>query len=445
MKVYIETLGCPKNIWDSRQGTYFLRKSGHEITDKLSEARVVIVNTCGFIDDAKEESIDTILDLAEYKNEGAILMVSGCLSERYRKELFDEMPEISILTGVNDYSRLAELIEKYKAEGRFYSFSDGDIEASEVDLVASLGRAGELGGSSAYLKIAEGCDSFCSYCVIPFIRGRYKSRPMENIVNEASALAKQGIKEVILIAQDLTYYGLDVYGSRKLPNLLTELVKIADLKWIRLMYCYEDGITDELIEVMAENEKICPYIDIPIQHSEDSVLQAMNRNSTKTSIKDTVGRLRAAIPHIHIRTTLLSGFPGESEEDAKALEEFIGEMKFERLGVFAFSREEGTPAYDMANQIPEDVIEDRRNSLMELQRAISLKLNEAKIGSELEVLVEEKENDLFLGRSVYDAPEIDNMVIFSSDFDEGPEIGSFVKVEIDDAWDYDLFGKEVRK
>lgn len=437
INVYIETLGCPKNIWDSRQGTYFLKKAGYAITDELTEAQVVIVNTCGFINDAKEESIDTILDLAEFKNGDAILLVSGCLSERYREEFFDEMPEIDILTGVNDYSRLPRLIERYEKEGRFCFFSEEDSEAPETGIGDTVRPV------TAYLKIAEGCDSFCSYCVIPFIRGRYKSRPMENILKDAQAMARNGIREIILIAQDLTYYGLDLYGERSLAGLLKELCKIEDLKWIRLMYCYEDGITDELIRVMAEEPKICPYIDIPIQHSEDNILLAMNRNSTKASIKDTIGRLRAAIPHIHIRTTLLSGFPGESEEDALALENFIREMKFERLGVFAFSKEEGTPAYDMEGQLAQDVIEERKNRLMEIQREISLEHNEAKVGTVTEVLFEEKEGDVFLGRSAFDAPEIDNMVIFTSEYE--PELGTFVEVKVDEAWDYDLFGKEIRK
>ncbi len=430
MKVYIETLGCPKNTWDSHQGTYFLKKAGYEITDELKEARVVMINTCGFIKDAKEESIDTILDLAEMKNEDAILMVTGCLSERYRQELFAEIPEIDILTGVNDYSRLSQLIEKYRDSGRFYAFSESDIEADEPEF-------------SSYLKIAEGCDSFCSYCSIPFIRGRYKSRPIENIIRDAEKMVGQGIKEIILIAQDLTYYGMDLYGERKLADLLKELVKIKGIKWIRLMYCYEDGITDELIETMAANNQICPYIDIPVQHSVDRVLEAMNRNSTNASIKNTISKLRNRIPGIHIRTTLLSGFPGETEEDARALEDFIREMKFERLGVFAFSREEGTPAYDMENQVPENIAEERKNRLMEIQRKISLEHNESQVGTVLEVLVEEKEGDTFLGRSQFDAPEIDNMVIFASEFDKEPEPGDYVMVAIEEAWDYDLFGRQV--
>mgnify|MGYP004512160635 FL=1 len=444
MKLYIETMGCPKNFNDSESIGGIWESTGMSLTDDPVEADAILVNTCGFINDAKQESIGCIFDMARFIDESEkqapdhekkILIVSGCLSQRYGKELADEMPEVDIFLGVNDYEKLPQLVKEFRKGKRLQAFScqpDAFYEFSA--------RKIKDNPYSMTLRIAEGCNNCCAYCVIPQIRGAYRSRPMENIIEEAELLASKGCREIILIAQDVTEYGTDIYGRLMLPELLRKLCRVDGIRWIRLMYCYEDKITDELIEVMASEEKICDYIDIPLQHVSDGVLSAMNRHSTTESIKDTLGRLRAAMSDIHIRTTLITGFPGETEEEFEELLEFVEETRFERLGVFAYSREEGTVAGDMENQIDEDVKAMRADAIMRRQLDISREINESKVGDTMTVMVDGTDEDgAYLGRTVYDAPEIDNTVIFTADEELVP--GDMVQVKITDAFDYDLVGK----
>ncbi len=440
MKVYFETLGCPKNFNDTQAAEAFLIKEGFEIADSPEEADHIIVNTCGFINDAKKESIDKIFEMAELKDQGKTLTVSGCLSQRYASELTEEMPEVDLFIGVNDYGRLPGLLKEL-AGGRLADRNSGSDSCAYASQLPLLERNIEKGSYSATLRIAEGCDNCCAYCVIPSIRGGYRSKSMEDVVSEVETLAENGIKEIILIAQDVTNYGIDLYGKFMLPELLRKLVTVDGIRWIRLMYCYEDRITDELIEVMAEEPKICHYIDVPIQHSSDHTLKEMKRRSTGASIRNTISRLRDAMPDIAIRTTLIVGFPGETEDDFDDLLEFVEEERFQRLGVFAYSQEEGTPAGDREDQIPEDIKEMRLDQIMRTQLDISYQHNQELVGSVLEVLVEaEDEDGSYIGRSRYDAPEIDNSVIFTSARDLEP--GDIVNVYIDDAFDYDLAGHE---
>lgn len=437
MRIYIDTLGCPKNFNDSELAAGLLEHEGHELIDSPADADFIMVNTCGFINDAKTESIERIFELAEYKENGAILAVSGCLSQRYEDELFEEMPEVDIFLGVNDYQQLPQILAKFETGKREKYRSDYCVEFEE-----SMLRKLDENPYTATLRISEGCNNICAYCVIPHIRGKFRSRKQEDIVREAEWLVQQGAKEIILIAQDVTAYGIDLYGGFVLPELLRKLCRIEGLKWLRLMYCYEDRITDELIQVMSEEDKICSYIDIPLQHCSDAVLKAMNRRSTKVGIHETIGKLRKAMPDIHIRTTFITGFPGETEEDFEELLDFTEEIRFERLGVFSYSREEGTPAAEMENQIDEQVKAQRQDAVMRMQLEISLEHNQKMVGKNLEVLVEGRDEDgAYMGRTEYDAPEIDNSVIFTSDRNHAP--GEFVMVQITDAFDYDLVGKEV--
>lgn len=438
MNIFIETLGCPKNTVDSQNMAALLEKGGHRLVDSPEESDAIIVNTCAFINDAKAESVDTILEMAQYKEEGArMLIVTGCLSQRFSEELYEEIPEADLLLGVNDYAQINELLEAHKAGTR------GRYAAAAPQAFCEIpDRKTEPGAVSAYLRIAEGCDNVCSYCVIPSIRGGYRSRRMEDILAEARMLAQRGARELILIAQDVTAYGKDLYGRLALSELLNRLCEIPEIRWIRLLYCYEDSITKELIETIRDQEKICKYVDIPLQHFSDSILTAMNRHSTSQSIRNTIQALRKEIPGIHIRTTFITGFPGETEEDFDALEAFVEETGFERLGVFAYSREENTLAAQLPDQVEEALKEERRDRLMSLQREISLEKNLKKVGTTLLVLVEEHcEDGTYLGRTEYDAPEIDNGVIFTSE--EPLEPGTFVSVEITDAFDYDLTGSAV--
>lgn len=435
MKIYIETLGCAKNANDSEIAAGILENAGHQIISAPEEADTILINTCGFINDAKKESISRIFDMTEYKKNGGLLIVSGCLSQRYGEELYKEMPEVDIFLGVNDYPSLPEILEKHETGNRSKYFSSYEKGFLEMGLRKRMDPS-----YSSTLKISEGCNNICAYCVIPSIRGPYRSRRMEDIIKEAEQLAKEGCKELILIAQDVTAYGMDLYGEFKLAELLKQLCQIDSIRWIRLMYCYEDRITDELIRVMAAEEKICHYIDIPIQHASNKILKAMNRRSTKESILNTISRLRQAMPDIHIRTTLITGFPGETKEDFDELYDFVENMKFERLGVFSYSKEEGTPAAVMKGQVREDTKAKRKDSLMRAQLEISLASNQEKIGKLLEVLVEERDIDgSYIGRSRYDAPEIDNSVIFTSN--QEWKSGDIVNVRIKDAFDYDLVGE----
>ena len=439
MRVFFETLGCPKNFNDTQAAKGVLAENSFEIVETAEDSDIIVVNTCGFINDAKKESIERIFDMMPYREEGKKLVVSGCLSERYADDLYEEMPEVDCFIGVNEYERLPELLSEL--------VSDGGERIKEVsgccDKILSTPK--RILGENPYtatLKIAEGCDNCCAYCIIPKIRGGFRSKPEEAVIAEAKELAAAGCKELILIAQDVTNYGRDLYGEPRLAELVRKVCRVDGIQWVRLMYCYEDRITDELIEVMASEPKVCHYIDIPIQHASDSVLKAMRRRSTEESIRGTIKRLKGAIPDIHIRTTLIVGFPGETEEDFDKLLDFVEETRFARLGVFAYSQEENTEAGEMENQIDEDVKQERLDTIMRRQLDISLEYNREKVGKELDVLVEEKDEDgSYIGRTQYDAPEIDNSVIFSSVHEL--KAGDIVRVLIEDAFDYDLVGKEV--
>lgn len=435
MKIYIETLGCPKNFNDSQVAAGILEEHGFEVVKAPEDADVIMVNTCGFINDAKTESIERIFDMAAYKEQGTKLVVSGCLSQRYGEELFAEMPEVDLFIGVNEYEKLPQLLKEPVERNVVCT----DCIEKELQ---SHSRKLDENPYTATLKIAEGCNNICAYCIIPKIRGRYRSKREEDILKEAETLAAAGCKELILIAQDVTYYGKDLYGEFRLAKLLKKLCRIEGIQWIRLMYCYEDRITDELIQVMAEEEKICNYLDIPIQHGSDRILAAMNRRSTAESIENTLKRLKAAIPDMHIRTTLIVGFPGETEDDYDQLVEFVEKQRFARLGVFAYSQEENTAAGEMDGQIDDEIKEERLDGIMRRQLDISLELNRSKIGKIFTVLVDEIDQDgSYLGRTAYDAPEIDNSVIFTSERKLVP--GDMVRVLVQDAFDYDLVGTEV--
>lgn len=438
MKVYFNTLGCPKNINDSEIAMGNLEEKGFTIVDSPDEADAIIVNTCGFIEDAKKESIDEIFNMAAYKEKNKKLVISGCLVQRYADELYKEIPEANGFIGVNDYDKLPKLLEELeKSNERFLENSSCDLSEGEVKI-----RHLTENPYTSYLKIAEGCDNICSYCIIPEIRGPYRSRTIKNVIEEAEMLSKSGCKELILIAQDLTYYGIDNYGKPMLSTLLRKLCKVEGIEWIRLLYCYEERIDDELIRTIASEDKICNYIDIPIQHASDKILDNMNRATTNESLYRTLSKLRSQIPDIHIRTTLIVGFPGETEEDFNILSDFVSDQKFSRLGVFTYSREEGTAAATMDNQIPEDIKQERLDCIMMKQMEISLEGNRKKVGKILDVIVDSMEEEgVYSGRTRYDAPEIDNSVVFTSNSVHKP--GDIVPVEILEAYDYDLEGREV--
>ena len=441
MKVYFDTLGCAKNFGDSEMAMGMLERHGHEVVTEPAEADAIVVNTCGFIDDAKKESISEIFDMARFREAGKKLIVSGCMVQRYAAELFEEIPEADGFLGVNDYEKLPGLLDELEETGeRFRSVGEYDRKAFEAE---AENRKLPENPYTAYLRIAEGCDNRCAYCIIPHIRGNYRSRSKASILREANRLAQAGTKELILIAQDTSYYGKDIEGRPMLAGLLKELCRIDGIEWIRIMYAYEDNITDELIRVMAEEPKICHYIDIPLQHASDRVLRDMNRHSSRASIDETIRKLRTAMPDITIRTTLIVGFPGETEEDFAELQQFVAQQRFERLGAFTYSREEGTPAAERTDQIPEAVKEERLDALMVEQMQISLEHNQALIGKKLEVMVDrlDEDGESYVGRTRMDAPEIDNSVIFSAVRDHEP--GDIVTVEILDAFDYDLEGREV--
>lgn len=438
MKVYFETLGCPKNFYDTENAKGILEDAGFEICDDPETADFVVVNTCGFINDAKTESIERIFDMASAKRDDSKLVVSGCLSKRYAEELFEEMPEADAFVGVNEYEKLPELFRRL-------SENPGErkvlCENGYDEVLKPLPRKLDENPYTATIKIAEGCDNVCAYCIIPFIRGGYRSKKMEDVVAEACALAEAGCRELVLIAQDVTCYGLDLYGEYSLAKLLKKLCEIEGIRWIRLMYCYDDRITDELIETIASEDKICNYLDIPIQHASDGILSAMNRRSNKADLIAKLDKIRKAIPDIRIRTTLITGFPGETEKDHEELLEFVENQRFARLGVFAYSMEEGTAAGEMENQVDEDVKAQRLDEIMRIQREISLENNCRLIGRTMEVMVDERDEDgSYVGRTRYDAPEIDNAVIFTSNREL--KAGDIVNVKIEDAFDYDLTGEE---
>lgn len=442
-KVYLETLGCSKNQVDSEIMLGILNKHEFALTHDQSEAEVIVVNTCGFIESAKQESVDTILELGDLKRTGncKVLIVTGCLAQRYSNELSEEIPEVDAFLGTTNFNEIAEIVNGVLGDGkRIVSTASADKEV-HYDLPRILTTP----SYSAYLKIAEGCDNLCTYCIIPKLRGKYRSRPIDKVVQEAKELAKNGTKELIIIAQDITRYGLDIYGNYQLVKLLDELSQIEDIRWIRLQYSYPDIISDELIELMATNDKICNYIDMPIQHCNDEVLKRMNRRTTKEHILDVINKLRSKIPNIALRTSLIVGFPGETDEQFSELYDFVKTIEFDRLGVFTYSKEENTPAAKLADQIPQDMKEERRDQIMMIQKDLSFKKNLDKIGNIYDILIEEKVEDenVYVGRTEFDAPEVDGVVYVSSDTEIG--IGEFVRAKIIDALEYDLIGEIVNE
>ena len=438
--VGLVSLGCAKNQVDAEIMMASLQKAGYELKDDAALAEVAIVNTCGFIDAAKQESIDEILELAKLKAEGKIkaIIVTGCLAERYREEILKELPEVDAVIGIGGDSSIADVIEKVLTGTKVENFPEKTL------LPLSGERRLSTPSYFAYLKIAEGCDNRCAYCAIPFIRGRYRSRTIENIVEEAKTLAQNGVKELILIAQDTTRYGWDVYGKLMLPQLLKELCKIDGIAWIRILYCYPDYITDELLQTIATEDKIVKYMDLPLQHCSERLLKAMCRTGSRSELTALIQKMRATIPNLILRTTLITGFPGETEEDFTELAEFVRETRFERLGCFPYSQEDGTAAAEMPDQIDEDVKQHRMAIIMEDQMNIMQKWGEDQIGKTIKVLVEgfDRYAECWFGRSYADSPDIDGKIFFTIN-DKKPKYGDFITVKIKDCVDCDLTGEIV--
>ena len=437
MKILFISLGCDKNLVDTEVMLGLLASRGYQMTDDETEADIIVINTCCFIHDAKEESIQNILEMAEYKKEGSLkaLIVTGCLAERYRQEVLDEIPEVDAVLGTTAYDKILDAVDE--ALAGHHSVTVRDINAlPEVE----ANRLVTTGGHFAYLKIAEGCDKHCTYCIIPKIRGSFRSVPMERLIREAEYLAQQGVKELILVAQETTLYGQDIYGEKRLHLLLKELCRISKIQWIRILYCYPEEITDELIQVIKEEKKICHYLDLPIQHANDDILKRMGRRTSKQELIDIIGKLRREIPDICLRTTLITGFPGETEAQHDELLEFVDEMEFERLGVFTYSPEEDTPAASMPGQIDEEVKQERQADLMELQQEIAFDHAEDMIGREVLVMIEGKvaDENAYVGRTYRDAPNVDGLIFVNTD--ETLMSGDFAKVKVTGAVDYDLIG-----
>lgn len=447
MKIGVVSLGCPKNLVDSETMLGLIHKENYKITNDPSEAEIIIVNTCGFIESAKEESINTIFQMAEYKKSGSCkyIIVTGCLSQRYAEELFSELPEADAIAGVEVYDEIGSIIKRVMNGERFIM-----LERSKPDVIYTsketfLPRILTTPSYTAYLKIAEGCDNCCSYCAIPKIRGPYRSKPMEQVLKEAKALAANGVKELIVVAQDTTRYGEDLPGGKLLlADLLKELNKIESLKWIRVMYCYPNNFTDELIETFASLDKVCKYVDLPLQHASNRLLASMNRYDTREEVETLLAKLRKRIPGIVIRTTFIVGFPGETDADFEELKEFVEQQRFENAGVFAYSQEEGTVAGAMPNQIPDEIKQERYHELMALQAQISEEIHKDTEGQTLEVLVEGIEEDgsgLHYGRSYREAPDIDGLVFIENPGDIKP--GCFVKVNILQGFTYESVGERI--
>lgn len=437
-KIGMISLGCPKNQVDAEHMLAIMDAEGWEIVDYVDGCDAVIVNTCGFIDDAKKEAIENILDMVELKKEGVIskIIVTGCLAQRYKDEIVKEIPEVDAVIGIGANGDIIKTVEEVMS-----GVDTIENYPPQCDLPLEGQRILTTPHYWAYLKIGEGCSNRCTYCTIPSIRGNMRSRSMENVIDEAKQLAESGVKELILIAQDTTSYGLDLYGELKLPELLNELCKIDSIEWIRLLYCYPDRITDELIETMKNQEKVVNYIDLPLQHADDKILKAMNRRGDQALIRNVISKLRTEIPDVVIRTTFIVGFPGEGEEEFETLAEFVNEIEFDRLGVFTFSPQEGTPAFDMEDQVDEDIKTRRGEVIMQDQYSIMEEKNNEKIGKTYRVVVEDYDgySDSYTGRTYMDAPEIDGLVKFTSHKDL--DIGDFVDVEIFDVEDYDLIGE----
>ena len=437
--VFISTLGCSKNLVDSEVMLNILLENGLQKVDSPQLADIAVINTCGFIESAKEESINEILEIAKYKQIGKLkhLIVTGCLSQRYSEELKKELPEVDSFLGTTSFEHIYNIIQ-----GLELGENNSLILDINHDLKPDSKRSLLTEKYTAFLKIAEGCDNLCTYCIIPKLRGKYRSRKLEDIVKEAKELAASGVKEIIIIAQDTTKYGMDIYNEKSLPRLLRELNAIEDLNWIRFLYSYPEDIDLDLILAVKESDKVCSYFDMPIQHSHDQVLKRMNRKTTGKHIEDTIALIKAHIPEAVLRPTLITGFPGETDEEFDALYDFVKKIEFDRLGVFAYSKEEGTPAAIMSGQVAEEIKEERKNKIMQLQQEISLRKNQALIGKDFEVIIEKEiEPNLYEARSYRDVPEIDGIIYVKalSSHNEG----EFIKVTIKDAMEYDLLGDEI--
>ena len=438
MKILFISLGCDKNLVDSEVMLGLLDSKGYQIVDDEMEADIIVVNTCCFIHDAKEESIQTILEMAELKTEGNLkaLIVTGCLAQRYQQEIIDEIPEVDAVLGTTSYDKIVDAIEEALA-------GNGHVTMESIDALPLVDtkRLVTTGGHFAYLKIAEGCDKHCTYCIIPKLRGNFRSVPMERLIKEAEELAETGVKELILVAQETTLYGKDIYGEKSLHKLLKELCKVDGIQWIRVLYCYPEEIYDELIRTIKEEEKICKYLDLPIQHASDRILKRMGRRTNKQQLIDLVEKLRAEIPEITLRTTLITGFPGETEEDHEEVMEFVDTMEFDRLGVFTYSAEEDTPAANFPDQIDEEVKLDRQAEIMELQQDIAFEQAENMIGREVLVMIEGKvaDENAYVGRTYKDAPNVDGFIFINTD--EELMSGDFAMVKVTGALEYDLIGE----
>ena len=438
MNILFISLGCDKNLVDSEVMLGLLAAKGYRMVDDEMQADIIIVNTCCFIHDAKEESIQTILEMAQYKTDGRlkVLVVTGCLAQRYQQEILDEIPEVDAVLGTTSYDKIVEAVEEALA-------GKGHVEVEDIDALPLVDtrRLVTTGGHFAYLKIAEGCDKHCTYCIIPKIRGDFRSVPMERLVKEAGELAEQGVKELILVAQETTLYGKDLYGEKSLHRLLRELCRISGIRWIRLLYCYPEEIDENLIQIMKEEKKICHYLDLPIQHANDDILKRMGRRTSKNQLEEIIGRLRREIPDIALRTTLITGFPGETKEQHDELMEFVDEMEFDRLGVFTYSPEEDTPAAGMPDQVPEEVKEERQAEIMELQQEIVFDQAEAMIGREVLVMIEGKvaDENAYVGRTYKDAPNVDGLIFINTEAELMS--GDFARVKVTGALEYDLIGE----
>lgn len=443
MNILMVSLGCDKNLCDSEAMLGLLAKHNYNITNDEQEADAIIVNTCSFIKDAMEESVNTVLEMAKLKQQNLkYLIVTGCMAQRFKDEIFDEIPEIDACLGTSSFDKILDVIEELKA-------CDGIEDAEEISVYDDIDRLATITESNkvitsgtfmGYLKIAEGCDKFCTYCVIPHIRGHYRSVPMEQLLKEAEYMASQGIEELVLVAQETTCYGKDLYGEKRLHVLVRELAKIDGIKWIRLMYCYPEEIYDELIDCFKEEPKLLHYIDMPMQHSEDAILKRMGRRTDRASIETVIGKLREAAPDIAIRTSLIAGFPGETQEEHEALMAFLDEQELDRVGVFTYSREDGTPAATFENQIDEETAEQWRNEIMELQQEISLDKNETFVGKIMQVIIEgySSDDDVYVGRTYRDAPGVDGLVFVNCDYELMS--GQIVDVRINEVGPYDMIG-----
>ncbi|GAA6294223.1 30S ribosomal protein S12 methylthiotransferase RimO [Enterocloster asparagiformis] len=441
IKLFCVSLGCDKNLVDTEKMLGLLNSEGYAFTDDEGEADAILINTCCFIGDAKEESVNTILEMARLKEEGRCraLVVAGCLAQRYKEEILEEIPEVDGILGTTSCDEIVNVLngilgrEKQAPVSCFHDLAEPPTGGEN--------RVVTTGGYYAHLKIAEGCDKRCTYCIIPYLRGSFRSVPMEQLVQEAGQLAEQGVKELILVAQETTLYGKDLYGGKTLPKLLHELAKVPGIQWIRLQYCYPEEITDELIEAIRTEEKVCHYLDIPIQHASDRILRRMGRRTNQAQLREMIAKLRREIPDIALRTTLISGFPGETQEDHEELMTFVDEMEFERLGVFAYSAEEDTPAYSFPDQVPQEVKEERRDEIMQLQQEIAFEKSEDMVGRVLTVLIEGKVVDepAYVGRTYMDAPGVDGLIFVNADVELMS--GDFVRVRVTGSAEYDLIGE----